>query len=107
MLAVEIHQGTVDSSDLSFDLELTATLPRPDSRLALSFGGGGARLQWPALAGAYHLEQATNLAPPVIWTPFTNPPASDGYWNIFALTNTGSFPQRSWCPPGIRRRSST
>src|ERR1043165_1482135 len=58
ILTIEIHQGAVDSSDISFDLELTATLARPEPQLA--FALGTARLQWPALAGAYRLESATN-----------------------------------------------
>jgi hypothetical protein len=93
-LAVEIHQGAVDSSDLSFDLELTATLAQPDPQLALNVSTGQSRFRWPALAGPFRLEQTTNLAPPAVWTPVTNAPANDGYWNSLVLTNTASVIQR-------------
>ncbi len=88
IVAVEIHQGAIDSSDLSFDLELTATLARPDPQLAFGFGSG--RLQWPALAGGYRLESATNLTLPINWLPITLPVTNDGYWSTVILTNTAS-----------------
>jgi hypothetical protein len=94
ILAVEIHQGAADSSDISFDLELIATLARPDPQLALAVNGGGMRLRWPAPAGAFQLEQSTNLAAPVAWTPVTNLARSDGYWNTLVLTNAANTSQR-------------
>jgi hypothetical protein len=88
VLAVEIHQGAVDSSDISFDLELIATLARPDPQLAFVTGTGRLELRWPALAGPHRLEHTASLAPPVTWLPVTNALISDGYWNTFVMTNT-------------------
>ncbi len=88
VLAVEIHQGAPDSSDLSFDLALTAKLIQPSPELSLQ-GSGTDRfnLRWPALAGSYQLEQTTNLTPPIAWSPVTNSIANDGYWKSLAITN--------------------
>jgi len=91
VLAVEIHQGTVDSSDLSFDLELIATLAQPDPNLALSLSTGRTELRWPAIAGPFRLEQTTNL---VAWSAATNPIQRDGYWSFLILTNK----------PGLRQQ---
>ena len=94
ILAVEIHQGAVDSSDISFDLDLVATLIQPEPRLGLNFSTGRAEVRWPALSGGHRLEQATNLAPPVAWQPVTNALTSDGYWNYFTASNAPGIPAR-------------
>src|SRR6185295_7769419 len=91
VLAVEIHQGTVDSSDLSFDLELTATLAQPAPQLALALSAGRAELRWPAIAGPFHLEQTTNL---IAWSLVTNLIQRDGYWNFVLPTNNPAFRQQ-------------
>ncbi|HMJ64246.1 MAG TPA: lamin tail domain-containing protein, partial [Candidatus Binatia bacterium] len=94
VLAVEIHQGAVDSSDISFDLELVATLIQPDPQLAVIVAGGQLRLLWPALAGPFHLEQTTNLTPPVSWSPASDLVTNDGYWNQVRPTNNPASTQR-------------
>ena len=43
---------------------------RPSLEAALA--GGVLTLRWPAWAPGYALRSATNLAPPVAWTPVTN-----------------------------------
>ena len=90
VLAVEIHQGAVDSSDISFDLELIATIAQPEPRVTLGAMGSALTLRWPALAGSYRLEQAINLTPPIGWRPVTNVIAVDGFWNSLALTNVSA-----------------
>jgi hypothetical protein len=84
----------VDSSDISFDLELAATLIQPDPQLALKVSAGRSELRWPAPAGGFRLEQSTNLAPPVVWMPVTNSLGNDGYWNTIVLSNTAGTSQR-------------
>jgi hypothetical protein len=69
VLAVEIHQGALDSSDISFDLELVATIAQPEPQLAFIASDGQLRLVWPALAGPFHLEETASLAAPVVWSP--------------------------------------
>ncbi len=41
VVAVEIHQNAADSSDVSFDFELTGNVPGPDSRLLVEPGQRG------------------------------------------------------------------
>jgi hypothetical protein len=90
ILAVEIHQGAVDSSDISFDLELVGTLIQPDPRLTLIVLGDQLRLLWPALAGRFHLEETTSLVPPVGWSVAGDSVTSDGYWNEVRVTNNAA-----------------
>jgi hypothetical protein len=84
LLAVEVHQSSLTSSDLGFDLELTGTaaiLSQPALNLSLS--GSSPRLSWPAEAGYFNLYSATNLHPPVTWTIATNPAVlSNNQWRL-------------------------
>jgi hypothetical protein len=68
VLAVEIHQAYVTSSDLSFDLELVAFPPATLPHLGVHVGVS-LTFTWPAWAADFSLYTATNLAPPVIWSP--------------------------------------
>ena len=45
-------------------------------QLGFSHGGSSLTLSWPADAANTYLEATTNLRPPVIWGPATNPPPS-------------------------------
>jgi hypothetical protein len=87
VLAVEIHQGALDSIDISFDLELVATIVQPEPQLAFDVSGSALRLAWPAAAGPFHLEQTTSLAAPVVWSPVNDLVGSDGFWNQIRMTN--------------------
>jgi hypothetical protein len=62
-LAVEIHQQGAGSSDISFDLELTATYPRP-LELNLTRAAGAPVLFW--FDPAATLEATTDL---INWMP--------------------------------------
>jgi uncharacterized repeat protein (TIGR01451 family) len=42
--------------------------------LTVSHAGANVTLTWPADAGKYILEGTTDLLPPAVWTPVTNPP---------------------------------
>jgi hypothetical protein len=94
VLAVEIHQGALDSSDISFDLGLVATIAQPEPQLALIVADGQLRVVWPALAGLFHLEETTSLAAPVVWSPASDPISNQSYWNQVRTTNA--------LPPGQR-----
>ncbi len=70
LLAVEIHQNSATSSDVSFDLALTALgVPAPD--LTATTAGPAFTLAWPALPGGHQLERAALLASNQ-WTAVTN-----------------------------------
>lgn len=69
-LAVEIHQASADSSDLSFNLQLTALLAPPAVPPALTFSpapGSGLRISWPASYVGWHVETSSQLEPDESW----------------------------------------
>jgi uncharacterized delta-60 repeat protein/uncharacterized repeat protein (TIGR01451 family) len=45
-------------------------------QLAVSYSAGNITIAWPVNSGNYSLESATNLTPPSVWLPVTNPPPS-------------------------------
>ncbi|HEY2952882.1 MAG TPA: Ig-like domain-containing protein [Verrucomicrobiae bacterium] len=69
VLAVEVHQASTNSTDLSFDLEL---LGARATILGLARADGGLRITWPTSAAGFRLETATNLNRPIPWTTVTN-----------------------------------
>lgn len=73
LAAVEIHQRSGTSSDISFDLELTGQgyidVPAPP-RLTAEPMGGFTRLSWPADAPGWVLESTVGLPPSGIWLPY-------------------------------------
>jgi hypothetical protein len=90
LLAAEIHQQSLSSSDIAFDFELTATAILPDEpQLGVAANGSSLSLNWPAAdPGIFALCMATNLAPPVAWTTVTQVPVLAGdAWSI-ALPKT-------------------
>lgn len=96
LLAVEIHQQSLSSSDIAFDFALDATVVLPEQpALQSAVSGGLNRLAWPATdAGAFLLDAATNLSPPVAWRTLTNGVLSDGQFWTMSLpvqTNGCSF----------------
>jgi hypothetical protein len=72
VLAVEIHQNSPGSQDISFDLELAAEGFRTRPQLNPSRHAGLLRLTWPSWAADFRLCSATNLTPPVTWSAVTN-----------------------------------
>jgi hypothetical protein len=73
LLAVEIHQQSTNSSDVSFDLYLTArAFGRPD--LVLTREGDQLRLAWPTVPDRFTLEFVEGLAAGETWTSVTNTP---------------------------------
>ena len=94
LLAAEVHQAALTSSDIGFDFELTGTaviLEQPSVHLSQS--GLNLTLTWPSAASFFTLYTATNLAPPS-WVRATNEPIlSNGVWllPLPAVTNGQRF----------------
>ncbi len=95
VLAVEIHQDRPDSSDLSFDFELTGTaIVATEPALGLAGTGNDRFLTWPGADGIFTLYTTTNLSPPVLWTRATNLPVlSNSVWTapLSGATNSSRF----------------
>jgi hypothetical protein len=66
LVAVEIHQQSATSSDVSFDLELIASSPQPPPTLYAARFGSELVLYWSA--PGYVLEQSDNVAPTANWS---------------------------------------
>jgi hypothetical protein len=84
LLAAEVHNQSLNSSDLGFDFELTATqiVPQPPA-VAVTLSNSNAILSWPADAGIFTLCSATSLLPTTSWSPMTNAPFySNGVWSV-------------------------
>jgi hypothetical protein len=74
-LAAEIHQQALTSSDIGFDFELSASVAAPaPAALHIAASATGLTLAWPA-DSFFAPYTATNLTPPVAWTPLTNAPS--------------------------------
>jgi hypothetical protein len=70
LVAVEIHQSGIDSSDLGFDLELVGQYdPTIRPHLTLEHQGALFSITWPTHAEGYVLESAPGLEPSAQWTP--------------------------------------
>ena len=82
--AVEVHQNSTTSSDVSFDLEFSAQSVTPAPALGATLSGGNQfTLIWPGWAAGYAMFTATNLAPPTAWVPLTNAPMLIGNeWRV-------------------------
>ena len=70
-LAVEIHQQSPASTDVSFDLRLTA-LAYDAPAITITPAGSLFDLTWPALPPGFVLESSSSLSPNAIWTLETN-----------------------------------
>ena len=95
LLAAEVHQSALTSSDLGFDLELTGTvvLAQPPE-LQATLSGFSLILTAPDAASYFTLHSATNLAPPVVWTPDAGTAVlSNNQWRVTlpAATNGQRF----------------
>jgi autotransporter-associated beta strand protein len=75
LFAAEVHNAALTSSDLGFDFELTGTVVIPAlPALSIASSPGGLTLSAPADASYFTIASATNLTPPVAWTPLTSAP---------------------------------
>jgi type 1 glutamine amidotransferase len=91
LLAVEIHQQSATSSDVSFDLRLTA-LTYEAPTITLTPAGPPFELAWPALPGAFVLESSSSLSPQAIWSLETSAPlvVSNGFNKVNVEVESGS-----------------
>jgi hypothetical protein len=80
VLAVEVHQNSPESSDLSFDLELLAFPPGALPRLAIAPAGPAAALQWPAWGAGFVLRSVAALPPGTGWSAVTNAVVTTNGW---------------------------
>lgn len=65
----------------------------PRLNLTLGSGGNPLFLSWPSWATRFNLYSTTNLSPPIIWQPVTNPAQSNtGVFNVsLTLSNNQQF----------------
>jgi len=71
IIAVEMHQSAIDSSDISFDLMLWGYGPA----LNITTAGGNYTVQWNN-GPNYRLQQSSNISSPANWTDVPSDPAS-------------------------------
>jgi len=88
VLAVEIHQNSPTSTDISFDLELLAATWPSRPRLAIQFDGDACVLRWPSSAVGYRLESASSLNSQPLWQPVPQSPDDDGTWKTLRVSNS-------------------
>src|SRR5205823_9156563 len=84
LLAIELHQAALTSSDLALDFELTAAgfLPA-NAPVQVAATGRTIGLSWPSAGSYLSLYAATNLTRPILWNRVTNPPAFvSTQWNL-------------------------
>lgn len=95
LLAAEVHNQSLTSSDLGFNFELTATaLLAGLPALGVTLAGNALELSAPADAAYFRLHSASNLTPPIAWAPATNAVLlSNGQWRVTlpAATNGQGF----------------
>jgi len=89
LLAVEIHQQSATSSDVSFDLRLTALAYHAPS-LAVARAAGQIELSWPAAPPGFTLQSSMNLAPGS-WIPGpTAPDPTNGFLKTAISPGSGT-----------------
>jgi hypothetical protein len=92
LLAAEVHNQSLTSSDLGFDLELTArALVGEAPALTLTPETNQFRLSWPAAGSYFRPQSATNL-PSLGWTRLTTDPTLVS--NRWSLTVPRATPPR-------------
>lgn len=71
IIAIEVHQNSITSSDLAMNFELSSVLMLP-THVPISITGQ--TVSWPAAGGWLSIFTTTNLTPPITWSPLTNRP---------------------------------
>jgi hypothetical protein len=74
-IAVEVHQDSATSSDISFDLMLWA-IGSLGPRLQISTAGSSYAVSWNDPARDYKLQQSPNIGNPALWTDVPGDPDS-------------------------------
>lgn len=86
-LAVEVHQNSPGSSDLSFDLELLAAT-RFQSAPSLWIQSDNSQthvIGWPSWAVGYQLQGTPSLGASASWQPVTDHANDDGTWKTLRM----------------------
>ena len=86
VIAAEVHQSAANSSDLGFDLELTAALA---PRLTIVRSNLAHTLRWPAAAPGFRLQFSTNLTSPNWFSQAGAPVVRGNFFELHA-TNTAT-----------------
>jgi trimeric autotransporter adhesin len=83
LLAAEIHQATLTSSDTGFNFELNGdALIGTSPRVSLVRTNSAVRITWPAEASGFRLYATTNVSSPT-WLRVTNSPVlSNNFWRV-------------------------
>ena len=91
VFAVEVHQASTNSSDLSFDLELIGLRPTPPPAVSIQRAGTNAVLSWSAFTDAYRLQSAASFTTGNNWSTVTNPIATtNGRHNVTVNAGGGA-----------------
>lgn len=90
VLAVEVHQASTNSSDLSFDLELLALRSFRPPALSITRRAFGIELKWSAFTYNYRPESSPTLAPGANWSFIPNPILTSNNQHIVRLTPTAT-----------------
>jgi hypothetical protein len=89
LVAVEIHQSERNSSDISFDLEVSGagySIPASAPELAVALlANGQIEISWPAPSADWSLYVSSSLNE-AAWAPFGTPPSISGNRNVVTLT---------------------
>jgi len=103
ILAVEVHQSSASSSDLSFDLQLIATFEAAamiPPKLDVVRVGNAERVSWPAAAAEYVLDETDRLGAGSVWNSTSDP--KQIFSDEFFVTNGASKGARFYRLRNIR-----
>lgn len=96
LLAVEIHQQSTTSSDVSFDLQLegvgyVVSVTPPE--LAASTSGGQFRVAWPASATGFQLYSSPQIGAGAVWQMVNGSIGTSNGFNVLTVpaTNPATF----------------
>jgi len=90
VLAVEVHQASTNSSDLSFDLELIGQRPMIPPTLSIRTASPEAVLTWPEFPQGFQLESRPTLAPAATWSGVSNSITVSNGQNTLRMDVTGA-----------------
>jgi hypothetical protein len=88
VLAVEVHQASTNSSDLSFDLEFIGLRPVAPPGVSIRRSSDNAVLAWSALAQGFRLESVPALSG--AWSSVTNPVVTSNTQNSVTVNLGGN-----------------
>ena len=86
VLAAEVHNHSTNSSDIGFNLELTAdAIISQPPELTIERTRNTVVLTWPSDASYFKPFGALDVTPPIAWSPLTNTPVLSGSTFILRL----------------------